>query len=70
MTFMPPEWEGLRTALLRLVLLYDLTFFYLRCRFACDSLVLRNLRLLGICANLLLPAGATLLRSPQYTHYR
>ena len=28
MTFMPPEWEGLRTALLRLVLLYDLTHFY------------------------------------------
>ena len=28
MTFMPPEWEGLRAALLRLVLLYDLTHFY------------------------------------------
>ena len=40
-----------------MVLLYDLVCFYLRCRFACDSLVLRNLRLLGICANLLLPAG-------------
>jgi len=25
---MPSEWEGLRAALLRLVLLYDLTHFY------------------------------------------
>ena len=28
MTFMPPEWEDLRAALPRLVLLYDLTHFY------------------------------------------
>jgi len=28
MTFMPPEWGGLRAALLRLVLLYDLIHFY------------------------------------------
>ena len=44
-----------------MVLLYDLVCFYLRCRFACDALVLRNLRLLGICADLLLPAKAALL---------
>ena len=39
------------------VYLNDLTIFYLRCRFACNSLPLRNLRLLWICADLLLPAG-------------
>ena len=36
------------------------------CRSACDSLALRNLRLLRICTNLLLPAKAALLRSLQY----
>ena len=43
------------------LLLYDLTFFYLRCRFACVSAALRNLRLLRIFAVLLLPAEAALL---------
>ena len=43
------------------VYLNDLTIFYLRCRFACNSLPLRNLRLLRICADLLLPAKAALL---------
>ena len=43
------------------VYLSDLTIFYLRCRFACNSLPLRNLRLLWICADLLLPAKAALL---------
>ena len=43
------------------VYLNDLTIFYLRCRFACNSLPLRNLRLLWICADLLLPAKAALL---------
>ena len=43
------------------VYLNDLTIFYLRCRFACNSLPLRNLRLLLICADLLLPAKAALL---------
>ena len=42
------------------VYLNDLTIFYLRCRFACNSLPLRNLRLLRICADLLLPAKAAL----------
>ena len=41
--------------------LNDLTYFYLRCRFACDSLPLRNFRLLWICTILLLPAKAALL---------
>ena len=44
--------------------LNDLTFFYLRCRFACDSLALRNHRLLRILSILLVPAKAALLRSP------
>ena len=61
MTLMPPEWKYLRAALPRLVLLYDLAYFYLRCRFACDSLPLRNFRLLQICTNLPLPAKAALL---------
>ena len=39
----------------------DLTIFYLRCRFACDSLPLRNFRLLQIFAVLFLPAKAALL---------
>ena len=43
------------------VYLNDLTIFYLRCRFACNSLPLRDLRLLWICADLLLPAKAALL---------
>ena len=46
------------------VYLNDLTIFYLRCRFACNSLPLRNLRLLWILADLLVPARAALLRSP------
>ena len=46
------------------VYLNDLTIFYLRCRFACDLLPLRNLRLLWILADLLVPARAALLRSP------
>ena len=33
----------------------------IRCRFACDSLPLRNFRLLQICTNLPLPAKAALL---------
>ena len=41
--------------------LNDLTYFYLRCRFACDSLALRNFRLLWTCTDLLLPAEAALL---------
>ena len=61
MTFMPPEWKYLHAALPRLVLLYDLAYFYFRCRFACDSLPLRNFRLLQICTNLPLPAKAALL---------
>ena len=61
MTLMPPEWKYLRAALPRLVLLYDLAYFYFRCRFACDSLPLRNFRLLQICTNLPLPAKAALL---------
>ena len=48
MTLVPPEWKYLRAALPRLVLLYDLAYFYFRCRFACDSLPLRNFRLLQI----------------------
>ena len=44
--------------------LNDLTISYLRCRFACDLLPLRNLRLLWILADLLVPARAALLRSP------
>jgi len=43
------------------VYLDDLTIFYLRCRFACDSLPLRNSRLLQIFAVLFLPAKAALL---------
>ena len=58
---MPLEWKYLRAALPRLVLLYDLAYFYFRCRFACDSLPLRNFRLLQICTNLPLPAKAALL---------
>ena len=50
----------------QVVYLNDLTIFYLRCRFACDSLPLRNFRLLWIFAVLLLTAEAALLRSPQY----
>ena len=46
------------------LVLNDLTYFYLRCRFACDSLALRNFRLLRIVSILLLPAEAALLRSP------
>ena len=61
MTLMPPEWKYLRAALPRLVLLYDLAYFYFRCRFACDSLALRNFRLLWTCTDLLLPAEAALL---------
>ena len=61
MTLVPPEWKCLRAAEPRLELLYDLACFYLRCRFACDSLPLRNFRLLQICTNLLLPAKAALL---------
>ena len=61
MTLVPPEWECLRAALPRLVLLYDLAYFYFRCRFACDSLALRNFRLLWTCTDLLLPAEAALL---------
>ena len=70
MTLMPPEWKYLRAALPRLVLLYDLAYFYFRCRFACDSLALRNFRLLRIVSILLLPAEAALLRSPRYAYYR
>ena len=66
MTLMPPEWKYLRAALPRLVLLYDLAYFYFRCRFACVSEVLRNFRLLWILSILLLPAKAALLCSPQY----
>ena len=44
--------------------LNDLTISYLRCRFARDLLSLRNLRLLWILADLLVPARAALLRSP------
>ena len=61
MTLMPPEWKYLRAALPRLVLLYDLAYFYFRCRFACDSLPLRNFRLLQIFTVLFLPAEAALL---------
>ena len=46
--------------------LNDLVCFYLRCRFACDSLPFSNLRLLRIGAILCLPAKAALLRSPRY----
>ena len=52
------------------LVLNDLTYFYLRCRFACDSLALRNFRLLRIVSILLLPAEAVLLRSPRYAYYR
>ena len=45
--------------------LNDLTYFYLRCRFACVSTVFSNLRLLRIFIVLLLPAKAALLRSPR-----
>ena len=45
--------------------LNDLVCFYLRCRFACDSLALRNFRLLWTCTDLLLSAEAALLRSPR-----
>ena len=44
--------------------LNDLSYFYLRCRFACDSAVFSNFRLLWILADLLVPARAALLRSP------
>ena len=44
-----------------MLVLYDLVCFYLRCRFACVSAALRNLRLLRIFAVLLLPAEAALL---------
>ena len=50
--------------------LNDLTFFYLRCRFACVSEVLRNFRLLWILSILLLPAKAALLCSQRYAHHR
>ena len=60
-SLLPPEWKCLRAALPRLVLLYDLAYFYFRCRFACDSLPLRNFRLLQIYTNLPLPAKAALL---------
>ena len=50
-----------RIECLLFLLLYDLTFFYLRCRFACDSLPLRNFRLLQIFTVLFLPAEAALL---------
>ena len=43
------------------VYLNDLTIFYLRCRFACDSLPLRNFRLLQIFTVLFLSAEAALL---------
>ena len=45
--------------------LNDLTFFYLRCRFACVSEVLRNFRLLRMLSDLQVPAKAALLRSPR-----
>ena len=45
--------------------LNDLTFFYLRCRFACVSEVLRNSRLLWVLSILLLPAKAALPCSPR-----
>ena len=54
-----------RIECLLFLLLYDLTFFYLRCRFACVSEVLRNFRLLWILSILLLPAKAALLCSPR-----
>ena len=50
-----------RIECLLFLLLYDLTFFYLRCRFACDSLPLRNFRLLQIFTVLFLSAEAALL---------
>ena len=50
----------------QVLLLYDLVYFYLRCRFDCVSLALRNFRLLRILAIMLLPAEAALLRSPRY----
>ena len=43
------------------VYLNDLTIFYLRCRFACDSLPLRTFRLLQIFTVLFLSAEAALL---------
>ena len=43
----------------------DLTCSYLRCRFACDSLALRNFRLLRMLLDLQVPAKAALLRSPR-----
>ena len=43
----------------------DLTCSYLRCRFACDSLALRNFRLLRMLSDLQVPAKAALLRSPR-----
>ena len=49
-----------------MLVLDDLTIFYLRCRFACDSVVLSNHRLLRILSILLVPAEAALLRSPRY----
>ena len=49
--------------------LNDLTFFYLRCRFACVSLALRNLRLLWMLSALQVPTKAALLRSPRLLHY-
>ena len=61
MTLVPPEWKYLRAALPRLVLLYDLAYFYFRCRFACDSLPLRNFRLLQIFTVLFLSAETALL---------
>ena len=54
-----------RIECLLFLLLYDLTFFYLRCRFACDSLALRNFRLLRMLSDLQVPAKAALLRSPR-----
>ena len=61
MTLMPPDWKYRRAALPRLVLLYDLAYFSFRCRFACDSLPLRNFRLLQIFTVLFLSAEAALL---------
>ena len=37
----------------------------IRCRSACDSVALRNFRLLWLCTVLLVPAKAALLRSPR-----
>ena len=40
------------------------------CRFVCDAAAFRNHHLLQISTDLFLPAGAALLRSPRYVHYR